>query len=328
MKFAIIGAGFSGLATAWHLMQHSQHSVDIYDITPIGRGTSGMAAGLLHTYAGLHAKINWKGLEGFAATRELLAIASREINEPVAQQLGLLRVALTEENQLDYTQCAQKYPDVHWWTESECQRRVPGLVKKPGIFIESCLTVHAEHYLKGLWFACRRKGAQFLCKNIPSLKELSSYDIAILATGADIRLFPKIESLPLTPLKGQILVLEWPPELPPLSIPLNSQAYILMEPGNKTCLVGATFERDFETPEPQLNIAVQELIPKAAAMLPALKTAKILACKSGLRASTKHHLPLIEKINERCWALTGMGSKGLLYHALFAKQLVQQILEP
>lgn len=326
MKFAIIGAGFSGLAIAWHLVQHSHHSVHVYDAVPIGKGTSGMAAGLLHTYAGLHAKMNWKGAEGYAATHELLALASHEIEKPVAYPSGLLRMVLNEENQRDYAQCAQKYPDVTWWTEQECQRRVPGLAKKPGIFIENCLTVDAENYLKGLWQACHKKGGHFHCKNIQSLDELNDFDIVILATGAATSGYPEARHLPLTFLKGQILVLEWPSELPPLAIPLNSQAYILMEPGNKTCLVGATFERHFENSEPQLTVAAQELIPKAAAMLPALGKAKILACKAGIRVSAPNHVPLAEQINERCWVLTGMGSKGLLYHALFAKQLVLKIL--
>ncbi|HRD55095.1 MAG TPA: FAD-dependent oxidoreductase, partial [Parachlamydiaceae bacterium] len=50
MKIAIIGAGFAGLATAWHLLQHQDKiplEVTIFDSSGFGGGASGIAAGLL-----------------------------------------------------------------------------------------------------------------------------------------------------------------------------------------------------------------------------------------------------------------------------------------
>lgn len=51
MNIAIIGAGFSGLALAYFLLQSSAH-VTLFDAVGIGGGASGIATGLLHPYPG------------------------------------------------------------------------------------------------------------------------------------------------------------------------------------------------------------------------------------------------------------------------------------
>ena len=50
MKVAIVGAGFSGLACAWHLlhMQTEPPQVTLFDRKGIGGGASEITAGLIH----------------------------------------------------------------------------------------------------------------------------------------------------------------------------------------------------------------------------------------------------------------------------------------
>ena len=52
-KYAIIGGGFAGVATAWHLLAHARTpvSVHLFDGAGIAGGASGAAAGLLHPYS-------------------------------------------------------------------------------------------------------------------------------------------------------------------------------------------------------------------------------------------------------------------------------------
>ena len=52
-RYAIIGGGFAGVATAWHLLAHANSpvSIHLFDGAGIAGGASGAAAGLLHPYS-------------------------------------------------------------------------------------------------------------------------------------------------------------------------------------------------------------------------------------------------------------------------------------
>ena len=312
-KIAIIGAGFAGLATAWHLL-NLHHEVTLYDGSGIGGQASGIAAGLLHPFVGAHAKYNWKGAEGMKATTQLLDVASNALSKPVAKRTGLLRIALTKKQEEDYAVCASRYPEVEWIKNA--QERVSHVVPKPGILIKTAMTVNTRQYLQGLWQACERKGAKLEQRQISSLTELNSFDAIIVAMGAATTSLPELAHLPVRPLKGQILKLE---NMPPLNMPVSSQVYIVDN------IVGATFERTFDTAEPTPDLAISEILPKATVLIPALKEAQVVDCRAAIRATTANRRPLVTQLNPKCWVFTGLGSKGLLYHALFAESLARSI---
>jgi glycine/D-amino acid oxidase-like deaminating enzyme len=98
-----------------------------------------------------------------------------------------------------------------------------------------------------------------------------------------------------------------------------------MQPGNKTCIIGATYEHQYQNDQPNLEQAALELLPKAAALYPPIDKAQVLLAKAALRVTTPNHLPLVAKISPKEWIITGLGSKGLLYHGLYAKKLAQLI---
>lgn len=328
MDIAIIGAGFSGLAVAWHALRlFPEAKITLFDSLEIGKGTSGIAAGLLHPFSGAHAKLNWRGIEGYNATSELLAIAENALQQSVtANTKGILRLALREEQLSDFKLCADKHPEeVQWLSAAICQEKAPGCAEAPGIWIKNGVTVYSALYLQGLWLACQKKGMKFEQRMIHSLKELEHFDITIAAAGAGLLSLPETASLPLHLVKGQILELAWPEAFEPLDSPLNSRAYLLMTPSKTSCLVGATFEKGFDRAVIDLEAAKRELLPKATELFPPLKEASIINCQSGMRVAAPQHRPLIQRLSSRQWILTGLGSKGLLYHALFARELVERI---
>lgn len=330
MDIAIIGAGFCGLAVAWHLI-HSQlpySKIYLFDSKGIGEGASGIAAGLLHPYTGAHAKLNWRGMEGFEATQKLLEAAKRSLGKSVyAENQGILRLALTAEQQSDFQQSAQKYSTDNKWLDREsCQKLVPGCAPFPGLWIPKGLTIYTKLYLQGLWQACQNQGVEFERRHISSLKEMKKFDRTIVTAGAETALFPELASLPIGIVKGQVLELAWPQGHPPLSCSLNSHIYIAMTADQSSCLVGATYERDNRENKVDFKRASEEILPRAYELFPPLTHQPILACYAGLRATSPQHRPLIKRLSASEWVLTGMGSKGLLYHALYAEELVRQIL--
>lgn len=321
MKIAILGAGFAGLAIAWNLAQ--KHSVTLFD-PHIGQASS-VAAGLLHTYVGLHAKYNLYGLEGYEEALKLLKIASKTLNQPVYVSSGLLRPAISDSQKLDFQICADKHADVEWLTSEQVQKSVPGICNYPGILIKSAITVYPDLYLRGLSSACILNGMHIEKEAITALRELDDFDTIIIAAGAQTLSFPGCESFRLSLIKGQIVELAWPANLPPLPLPLSSQAYIVMNRDHKSCIIGSTYERGFTSDGPDLSIALDEILPKAASIIPDLASAKVLGARAGVRVSAPDHMPLIKQISSKIWIFTGLGSKGLLYHALYAKRLADLI---
>ena len=74
VKLAVVGAGFSGLAVSFHLLERGVE-VDLYDQKGVGSGASGIGSGLVHPYAGEQLRRSLYATEGMEATRRLLQVA-------------------------------------------------------------------------------------------------------------------------------------------------------------------------------------------------------------------------------------------------------------
>lgn len=245
MKIAVLGGGFCGMAVAWNLLQIPGINVVIFDPKGIAKGTSSIAAGLLHPYVGVHSKLNWRAIEGVAATKKLIHIAEQALGKIIAYPQGMLRIASSPSQLEDFRQCVHKYDDVFWKTEAECQKTISQIPPKAGIFIGSAITVDCESYLKGLWQACKARKALFEQTAIKTLKELDAFDGIVIAMGANTLELPEASHLTIHNTKGQILEFLWPDNLTRLPFPINSQAYLLMSPGQSGCIAGATYENQF-----------------------------------------------------------------------------------
>ncbi len=332
MHIAIIGAGFSGLATAYHLLKEGKAKVDIFDRKGVGGGASGIAAGLLHPYPGAESKLNYLAHEGLAATKLLLNVSENALGEKVFASKGMLRPATTLKQLIAFQRCATDHPeDVKWLTQKECEsaypQLFPHLLPHPGIFIQSTLTIDCKRYLQGLALACQKLGAKFEIQTIKSLVDLKEYDTIVAATGAFTATISELTSVPLQLFKGQILNLKPKDEISAFPFPLNSHAYLLMNEKEKMFTAGATFEHKYVNDAPDIDYAASDLLPKISAFLPIFTRSDIIECRSSIRAVSPTRRPYIEKINDKCWVITAMGAKGLLYHALYAQELAQQMLK-
>lgn len=330
-RIAILGSGFSGLAAAYLLAKESANgalfAIDIYDPNELGDNASGIAAGLLHSYPGAKALLSYRGIEGRLATLELVKVAEKALDKQIALPQGMLRIAISDEQKKDYFESAHRNPDVHWLQASECLAKYSHLPHEPGIFVESAVLIRTKLYLEGLWNACKALGVSLKKERILSLAALDSYDAIVVACGAEVTSIRELSTLPIKPLKGQILKYRLPNSLPSLPCPINSKAYLVQEEGTRELLVGATFERKFQDINPDPEFALAYLKDKMTAVIPELEEAKLLDCKAAVRAQAPNHLPFLQRFDNKTWVIAGMGSRGLLYHALCAKEAAAGILK-
>lgn len=310
MKVAVVGGGFAGLALAWHLLAKGAKA-DLYEETNIGAGASGVSSGLLHPYAGEQVRRSWQATEAIECTRSLLAEAQRFSDEPIFNACGILRKVLPKQLET-FKKHAVLYQDVEILSED--------LVR-----IVSGMTVHSSAYLSGLGRACLAKGMNLIKKRIFALSELEDYDAFILAVGSGIFAFPELKDLPLSKVKGQALLCRWP--FPPLKESLLGKGHVVSLPKKDLVHLGATYERDFQESGPCMETALGLLAPQAAILVPGWTEIVPLDCRAGIRVVwSGHAVPLVYQTSEKGWALTGMGSRGLLYHAYYAKSVVEKII--
>lgn len=331
MRIAILGAGFAGLAVSWFLLHYrlGSASIDLFDPEPIGGGVSGLSSGLLHVYPGKEARQSWRAPFCMKETHRLITEASHGVGHSVVLSKGILRPALTPDQIRAFQACAQKHEDTEWWDARKCTKAIPGLFvpeESGALFIKEGLTIDVQAYLLGLWQTLAKHGVQFQQIKMMNLSQLKNYDRVLFAMGPTTKNIPQLNSLPLTPIKGQILELEWPSEAVPLAMSLISHKYLVMGKDLKTCTVGATFEREFDSFRANKEKAASEILPDITSFFPALKQAKILRCRSGFRACSSTNLPLVGKISDREYFFTGLGSKGLLYHAWVGKRVARAML--
>ena len=242
-----------------------------------------------------------------AASLELLNAAEKALGKPVFEKTGLFRPAVTEEQKRDFFFRSTQDPDAIWQ-----ENPLFGW----GLWIPQGITVYSKTYLEGLWKAS--KNALFSSEKISSLKQLDNYDRIILCAGHEITQFEECKNLPLKATKGQSLICRWPKKLPHA---LDSLGHISPTEDPFLCQIGSTYERIFEHggPDPEKALELKE---RASLFYPPARDFEIVEIKAGIRISPINgYQPLTLQINPKTTVFTGLGSKGLLYHALLGKEL-------
>jgi glycine/D-amino acid oxidase-like deaminating enzyme len=123
--------------------------------------------------------------------------------------------------------------------------------------------------------------------------------------------------------KGQALVCRYPEHLPPLAFSVVGEGHISMTEDPSICYLGSTYEEDFDARQAYL------LKEKIAAFFPPAREFEVLHVLSGERIAPKSgYLPLVQQVAPRCFVFAGLGSRGLLYHALYAKAVAKLLTVP
>lgn len=321
-KISILGGGLAGLSVADALIARGI-SVHLYTPpAPLDRGASWMPAALLHPYGGRKAEKTLQKQEAFLKACQLIGEVEEESGSSFSQAPGLLRLAKDEEQESLFAKSASGEGESSWWPAERVSSFLSYEAPFGGLWIPQALVVELPAYLAALQKRLSTSPLFTLSSFLPTTLPPPPL---ILACGAkSSHYFPEVkDSLKL--MKGQALCFQWPPSLSPPPSALLCGHYLLPLKKRGEWIGGATFEHSFEDGEENLPFATARLLPPLSQLYPPLRSAKISGSFAAIRAMGPHHHPLVKEVRPHQWIFSGLGSRGLLWHALLAQKLAREV---
>ncbi|MFZ4773124.1 MAG: NAD(P)/FAD-dependent oxidoreductase [Chlamydiia bacterium] len=307
-RYLVAGRGFVGLSIAYFLKKLApQSEVLLYDPNPLCTSASGAASGLLEPITGRMATSTARAAEGMEATRALLDVVSDHLGGKVYIGGGVLHPPMNLVQRNIYKNKVLQHPEQFAFDEE-------------GVFVvKEGINVFSRLYLEGLFSLVQSMGVQFIPKKVPFDEPAKRIFLGI---GAGIEeFFPGQFSLT----RGQAM--EVKRGATHFTLPKVHKGYIALDADPDIYHVGSTYERENLDKEPDSNKAIEELKRRNEEIYPEVHNVEILAVRSGVRVyAGQIKLPQIIQKGPNVVALTGFGSKGLLYHALYAQELVEKHL--
>jgi len=223
-------------------------------------------------------------------------------------------------------------------------------------YFPGAMNVNPHRYLQALFLACQssaktslgRKNITLVNKSITDVLELEGgYDAVVICLGSKVDFLPGLTGkLPLRTCRGVITHMQlhesargsYPDDGPSIL----SDAWLAVQ-GPRNLHMGSTWEwqsRNYssDVPAEEASRALNELLPKASAVYPDIEKWEFAGARAGLRAMppvTSHgSLPLLGCVNQligagqfcNFWVFSGLGSRGLLYHAWLGKLMSKAVL--
>lgn len=364
-NIAVVGGGLAGLAVIYHLFNstsryarkrnipHDSFNVTLFDPFPPGQApTSSAAAGLLHSFRPRPKTKMWQHEKGINAALHLLSIAET-VSPHLVSTPGLLKLALDDRSLEDFEVAARRFAkEVEFLQPEQLSTRFPSVsADVPGLYIRSAHVVRTVPYMQALWKLSSETGRlSWSQRTVSSVSELfdSGFDNVVLCPGASAKKMPDVHNVPITPCLGHNLVMQSSspsPSVPLLSgtyvVPTNYETDLSSEESSShlnTAIVGATFEYNFPVPPPLPDIAAvkNRLSDKLLRIHPSLFDEwHTKATQTGIRAIPPRTklgaIPIVCKVegtpsDRSCWLLTGLGGRGLLYHAFLGRCLARSVI--
>jgi glycine oxidase len=350
MNTVVVGAGIIGVAIADELARRGA-SVTVLDMRSAGRGASQASAGILAPYSEAHER---------APLLELGTRSLRLFDDFVAQlrersgrvidyaRSGTLEVALSDVDAVRL-RAMQAWLDAAGiqtdWMDPQALRTFEPAVApstRGGLFNPAHGWAGVASLVAALVQSARLAGAVFeapveAVEIVPRESGATvragdrryETDAVILAAGSwsgRIRI-AGVRSLPIRPVRGQLLHVRWPDAQPPARVVWGSGCYAVPWPDG-SLLVGATVEEaGFE--ERVTTEGVRSLAEAAGELLPAAKAAELIAARVGLRPASPDALPVIGPLRDApaVTVATGHYRNGVLLAPLTAKLVAASVLD-
>ena len=160
---------------------------------------------------------------------------------------------------------------------------------------------------------CERLGVQW-AGPVGRLEEArNGVDAVVIANGIDApALWP---SLPVRPVKGEVLRLRWRPGcMPAPRRVIRARVHgrpVYLVPRADGVVVGATQYEHGRDTAPSVT-GVRELLDDACAVMPCLDEYELAECSAGLRPMTPDNMPVVGRLDERTLVAAGHGRSGFL----------------
>lgn len=267
-NIVIIGAGISGMSTAY-LLTGQGHHITICAKAFSPNITSNKAAAFWFPY---HIRNDKRGI-GWCQT-------SYQYYKALAQQPGagismrplkkVLRTGTTEEEPVW----------IDFMPEGSC-RIIPAEDLEAGIASAYDVTVpliETQLFLPWLQQQLLNSGVLFKEKEIFNLDELSAqYDMVINCSALGARKLCKDESV--IAVKGQVVLLE---PIPGMPIYLDNEKLLYVVPRKDAVIIGGTYEEGIETELTDPSV-IERILNNAYNVLPELKKQRVTGSWAGLR---------------------------------------------
>lgn len=293
MRCAVVGCGLAGLATAYALVKRGVEVV-LYDLFPVGEKPGGIESALLHPYPGKKGLRSKYAHDALSQTMHLIGVAERALGKKVAIKNGILR---------------KNWSPEEWAYDLEPYDQ--------DVLITSGVTVFYKEYLKGLFAAL--SSCVFIQGPMENEKE---FDQVVYTIGSGFMDW-KIEGVQYV--KGQVLLVQ---EQKKITRSMIGSGHISPTLHTKIVQIGATYEHFPDNDLPNVEEAKKYLAPRIKSFLAPMDTWKIVECRACIRVCHKtSYLPIIRRISDKQVIYTGLGSRGLLYHALYGQYAADEIFK-
>ena len=319
----IVGGGVIGLSAAWYA---AREGLDVVVVDPSpGSGASWAAAGMLAPVTEVHyneealLELNLRAAEAWPAfAAEIEAASDLEVGY---RPCGTLAVAADAGDKAVLEDLHRFQVELGlastWCGPSDCRRLEPLLSPRirGGILVPGDHQADPRRLVRALAKACQRAGVKLVDDHADRVLTYADRVRGVACSGGSEILSPRVVLAagarmsaigglppgaipPVRPVKGQILRLRFPPELPlpernVRGIVQGSSLYLVPRAdGELVC--GATVEERGEDTSVTAG-AVYTLLRDAQAILPAIAEAELVETAAGLRPGTPDNAPYLGK---------------------------------
>lgn len=293
MSCVVIGSGIAGLSAAYFL-QKAGFCVTVYSLEKKS-AASNIFVGILYKFPGRWGKKNKFADIAYQESKELIDLVQVKTGRKIIISTGLIKKFAPKLKNQEQVKIVDG--DAH---------------------IQQALSIDMREYREGLKDIIGREN--FVEKEVASLSEIKGKKVIACGYGVkDLISCSNLKYIKGQQYKGK----KKSPHSEYGSIVGRGHISFLEEGG--ICL-GSTYETEFTDDRVDEALATAEIRKKIEPWYESINNISEQEFVSGVRVSqSSTYLPLVEKIDENTFLFTGLGSRGLLYHAYYGKILANQV---